>query len=266
MTIDSEHNTYGRFHLLYARKPVNLPQLVQELFKVRVMKDKGRGGIRMLTLNNRRLISRLYRHGGIFRAFTRDLFLSNTRGLREIEILNHLSERGFPVVEPFCLIEERGILFSRLYLFTIYEENAVDFLSYLRGASQAKRMRLIKALATALWNLEHLGVYHPDLHIQNILVSEERGLVFLDFDKARMKEMTGKDMEKMLWRLNRYVEKMHAEGTITVSMKEKLLFLRMYKKLSQHNIISSMAKKLGRKEYMYRIGWYFEKLFYGGKK
>jgi len=264
MTKESEQNTYGRFHLLYAREPTHLPQLIQELFKARVMEGRGRGGVRMLTFNGRRLISRHYQHGGILRAFTRDLFFSHTRGIREVEILTYLTDRGFPVVEPFCLVEERGVLFRRLYLFTLYEENRGDVLDYLKHASPRNRMRIIKELATLLWRLARLNVYHPDLHIQNILVSPERGLVFLDFDKARIQEMTHKDVEKMLWRLNRYVEKLHASGILHIDIKEKLLFLRTYTKLSQYDILSSMVNKLSQKEYMYRIGWYFEKLFYGG--
>lgn len=261
-----ENKAYGRFHLPYSSEPIDIPLLVQELFKIHIIENKGRGGIRIVNVNNKQLICRQYIHGGLFRIITRDLFFTGKRGIHEVEILSYLKERGFPVVAPFCLLTENRNVFKRLYLFTFYEKNTVEFLEYLRSSGKKKRMRMIKRFAQLLWSLETLGIYHPDLHLNNILVAEEKDMIFLDFDKARKKTVTKKDMEGMFWRLNRFVEKMEEKGYIKFDIKEKILFLRTYKKISGYDIITVMEKQIATKRQTYKIGWFIESFLYGGVK
>ena len=69
-----------------------------------------------------------------------------------------------------------------------------------------------------------LGIYHPDLHLQNVLVTKVGDLVFLDFDRAHRKVVTKKDMESMFWRLNRFAEKKEIAGELAVTMRKRRSF------------------------------------------
>ncbi|MCX5853423.1 MAG: hypothetical protein NTZ24_02350, partial [Deltaproteobacteria bacterium] len=87
----------------------------------------------------------------------------------------------------------------------------------------------------------------------------------LDFDRAQRKSIGKTDMERMFWRLNRYAEKMERQGKLKVDIKEKLLFLRTYGKLSGFDIAGEMEKKIGLKRIFSQAGWFFESLLYGRK-
>jgi len=129
-----------------------------------------------------------------------------------------------------------------------------------------KRFRIIKRLAGLVRRLELLGVFHPDLHINNILVTGKGELVLLDFDRAFKKATGINDMERIFWRLDRYMEKYAGKGMIAPDMKEKTFFLRAYQRLAGYDILSSMEEQQRTKSVRNRIGWSIESFFYGGKR
>jgi RIO-like serine/threonine protein kinase len=124
-------------------------------------------------------------------------------------------------------------------------------------------LRAIRDLARFLWRLENLGIYHPDLHLRNVLVKNDGRLIFLDFDKACRKDISRKDMESMAWRLNRFAEKWEQKGYLRISMLERLLFLRTYSRLSGYNFEGEMTRKAKSKSLFSRAGWFFESILYG---
>ena len=107
-----------------------------------------------------------------------------------------------------------------------------------------------------------LGVYHPDLHLQNVLVTKAGNLVFLDFDRAYRKTVTKKDMESMFWRLNRFAEKKENTGELVITIEEKTLFLRTFEGLAGLHIMKDMAKQLESKRLSYKLGWFLESFLY----
>ncbi|MCX5811800.1 MAG: hypothetical protein NT178_04560 [Proteobacteria bacterium] len=227
---------------------------------------KGRGGIKLFDINGRHIACRKYIHGGLLRAITGDIFFSAKRVNEELEILLYLKERGFPVVQPYGLIVRKNFVTKSLCILTVFEENAADLLEVLNASTRKKRFRIIKMLAQLMWRMETLGVYHPDLHLNNVLVTAEGALTFLDFDRAQRKSIAKTDMEWMFWRLNRYVEKMERQGKLKVDIKEKMLFLRTYRKCSRFDMAEAMVKKIGLKRIFSRIGWFFESLLYGNQE
>jgi tRNA A-37 threonylcarbamoyl transferase component Bud32 len=257
------NRTYGRFLITYYSEPVPASKLVDKIMKAPAFLNEGRGGIRIVEVAGRKLVCRQYLHGGLFRAFTRDLFFSANRSAREVEILLHLRERGFPVITPFATITESCTLTKRLYLVTILEEQAASLLEYLKRSDAKARMRAIKRFAELLWRLEEAGVYHPDLHLRNVVLTTAGEMLFLDLDKAARKPIDREDVESMLWRLARFVEKMERLGELTADDREKLLFLRTYERLSKRSMIDEMQKKMKKKGFLHRLGWFFESLFYG---
>jgi 3-deoxy-D-manno-octulosonic acid kinase len=255
--------TYRNFDMYLASPDVDPENLFGALAKARTVDQKGRGGIRILDIKGRRLVCRKYTHGGLLRAITKDLFFGPARALSEIAILTYLEERGFPVVHPVGAMVEKNGITDHLYLLTALEGGSVELLQFLNTSGPKERMRTIAKLAFLFRFLEALGVYHPDLHLNNVLVTPGKRLIFLDFDKAHFKKMTENDMERMFWRLNRHAEKMERTGAVRITPGERMLFLRTYGRISGQDVAASMEKGMGQKRLGQRIGWFIESLLYG---
>jgi tRNA A-37 threonylcarbamoyl transferase component Bud32 len=224
----------------------------------------GRGGTGMFEWQGRKLVTRQYRHGGLLRAFTGKRFLGMTRAVIEADITKYLYDEGFPTVEPFCLIQERRFLFSHLHLITIYQENKGDLLEYLQSSSPRQRLRMVKKLAKNLRHMEQIGVYHPDLHLKNILVTTDNTLVFLDFDRAERRYLDRSDVIAMARRLNRYVDKMDKENRFIATPLEKALFSRIYERMSGYKLSDALVTSKNRKLF-HHFGWFMESFFYRKK-
>ncbi len=256
----------GKFRILYYSTFVEPSSLISALLHAPLVEGKGRTGIRVIEMGGLKLAARKYGHGGLFRAVTRDRFSSGRRVAEEAEILSRLRAQGFPAVSPFCAVIESAFVGKRLYLLTFLEEETTDLLTYLQMSAPRQRLRVAKKLAYLFRLLEQAGVYHPDLHLNNVLVTPGQSLVFLDFDRARRKDLKHDDVESMLWRLARFIGKMEREGRMTVDEREKTLFLRVYDRLSGRDMTAAMQKKAAAKGNIHRVGWFLESLLYGGTK
>lgn len=242
------------------------PALIEQISQGEILRNKGRGGIRVLSVNGRKMACRRYIHGGLFRAITQDRFFSEKRALDEADILRYLLESGFPAVRPCFVVAEKKGLTKRLFLITEFVQDASDLLDIWRTATRMERFRIIRRLAGLIRRLEMLGVFHPDLHVNNILVAGQGDLIFLDFDRTCKKAITMNDIEKMFWRLDRYMEKQKRRGGITLDMRDKIFFLRVYQKLAGCDILSSMQRQQRTRGIRNRIGWHIESFLYGGKR
>lgn len=257
---------WGRYEICFPAEkelPLEPSALIDSLLNARRLDNKGRGGIGILTIAGKPVACRKYIHGGLFRGITGDNFFSGKRALDEFKMMLYLKERDFPVVNPFCVIIEKHFFTKNPYILTYYEENSIDLMEFLDRATQKEGYRAIKRLAELMWQLEKLGVYHPDLHLNNVLAeSKTKALLLLDFDRARKKSISKEDMERMFWRLNRYADKMERKGRIKVGVMGRLLFLKAYGRLSSSDMAGRMAAKVIRKGLLSKLGWFFEGLFY----
>lgn len=261
-----KERAYRNFTIYYTDEPLDPAILVRNFLKAKTVAGKGRGGIKIFPIDDFRVVSRKYLHGGLLRALTRDVFLSGQRAIDEMEILLYLEEHGFPVVHPYAVLVERGLMPKNLFMITRYVEGGTDLLDFFKGSPRKERRRIVVRMAGLLRRLETLGVYHPDLHLNNVIVTPRGELIFLDFDKAKRKTVTAKDVENMFWRLNRYTEKWEQRGHIRITDLEKELFLRAYGRLSGRDMRATMYTKTRAKRRIGRIGWFIESLFYGGGK
>jgi len=263
---DIKRTGYGNFTIFCFSELIEPTAFINEFLNAKVLGEKGRGGIRIVTFDGKAIACRQYIHGGLLRGLTGNLFFTGKRAIREMEMLMYLKDNGFPVVQPYCVLIEKRILSKIPYLLTILQENTIDLMELFKRGSAKDRLRVARKLAELFWRLENLGVYHPDLHPGNVLVDRERNLFFLDFDKSYRKQMKKKDMAKMFWRLDRFAEKMEIKGNTAFDAKEKILFLRTYKRLSGYDIITVMKKQMGAKRLWRKMGWFIESLLYGGRK
>jgi hypothetical protein len=253
----------GRVTLTFFSSLRDPASLLRELAKAPVVQGRGRGGIRIVESEGLRLVIRQYRHGGLFRAFTGARYATSGRAMKEAVVTEYLRHAGFPVVEPFCVVAERRLLFARLHLATVYEENRGDLLQCLQVGTTRERLQLIGKFAKGIWLMEQAGVYHPDLHLRNVLVTGDDRLVFLDLDKARRKQVGQEDMVSMFRRLDRFADKMDREGAFHATRLEKALFLRAYQRLSGRDLASELETSARRRSTLNRLGWYVEFLLYG---
>jgi hypothetical protein len=254
---------FGSFVVTYRQGLIDPSLVMRQLSNFHETIAKGRGEIKILSVGDKLLACRKYIHGGLLRGITRDTFYSEKRAAAELKIMMYLEENGFSVVRPCGYITKSNLCTKDLYFLTFFEEKALDLLEFLKSAHRKERLRAIKNLARLLFRMGKLGVYHPDLHLQNVLVTKAGNLIFLDFDKAFRKVVEKKDMETMFWRLNRFAEKKINAGELAVTFEEKTLFLRTIEQLSGHRIIEDMQKKLKSKRRVFTLGWCLESLFYG---
>jgi len=253
----------GNFVLYCISEAISPSLFLDRFLRAENLSDMGRGGLKLLTVDDRAFACRKYMHGGVGRALTKDLFLTEKRALKELETMVYLKENRFPVVEPVGILVGEDFPFRKPHIITVFEENVGDLLEFIRASTRKQRFRAIRDLARFMWALERLGVYHPDLHLRNVLVKEDGKLVFLDFDKAHRRTVSRKDVEAMIWRLNRFAEKWELKGYLRISTMERLLFLRTYSRLSGYNLEETMAKKIQGKRLLSRAGWFAESLLYG---
>jgi tRNA A-37 threonylcarbamoyl transferase component Bud32 len=246
----------------------NIPasSLLESFNNASLITGRGRGGIRIFSVAGVRVLCRQYLHGGLFRAITKDRFFSGRRAADEMEVLLYLDGKGIPVVQPVAMMVTKGFLTVRPYLFTLFEEDGVEMLQYLQSATKKQRRRAVTRLARLLWDLEKAGVYHPDLHISNVMVRGGGSLFLVDFDKAQRKPVTKRDMESIFWRINRFVEKMEGAGRLTVDPLERALFLRAYERASSFSMTGIMEERLRSRRRLARFGWIVEAFLYGRKR
>lgn len=261
------YDVYSIYSQEGAEVAVEPAKLIDALVNADELEDKGRGSIKVFSLGNRKIACRRYIHGGLLRGVTKDYFFSGKRAIKEFEIIIYLKNAGFPVVEPYCaIVEKRGIK-KIPYILTVFEEDATSLLDFFSKHKGRSRIKNIKRFACYMHDLERLGVYHPDLHLNNVLITKDNQMKFLDFDKASKGFITSKDTERMFWRLNRHIEKMAKKGyTDIINTHEKMLFLRIFKRISGHDLLPVMQKRMRYKGLLDKAGWLLDSLLYKGKR
>jgi hypothetical protein len=253
---------FGSFVVTYRQGLIDPSLVMRQLSNPLETITRGRGEIKILSAGDKLLACRKYLHGGLLRGITGDTFFSEHRAAAELKTMMFLEENGFSVVRPCGYITKNNLFTKDLYFITFFEENALDLLEFLKAARRKERLRAVKSLARFLFQMGKLGVYHPDLHLQNVLITKAGALVFLDFDRAYRKTVTKKDMEGMFWRLNRFAEKKEIAGELVITIEEKTLFLRTFEGLAGLHIMKDMAKQLESKRLSYKLGWFLESFLY----
>ena len=171
-------------------------------------------------INDGKWVKKHYFRKGMM-AFLNDSYLYNdiksTRSYREFEILNYLHKYSFNTCKPLIgwvtysgISYKANLVTEAIPAITLNELLIQQPKNYEEGASlNYERPELFKQIGIKVAKMHMLGVYHGDLNINNIMVSEDPldssnlKIWILDFDKSFRRHLVEQDRKSNLHRLQR---------------------------------------------------------------
>jgi len=219
--------------------------------------------------DEKRMVIRLYSHGGLLRIFTRDLYLSGARSIQELALTEEILSRGIPTIQPIGAIHRPVLLlFYKAYLLSLEISGAKDLIQYFQeiGPHPSRdvllhKRRTIRSAGLLVHQFHEAGFFHGDLQLKNILVSGEQ-LFLIDFDRSYQKEvLTADEKKKNLLRLNRSVEKWKRLG-LPITRTDRFRFFRAYAERDEE-MRKTMTKALrtySLRHLFYRWSWKIEEI------
>lgn len=167
-------------------------------------KQEGRGTVYRFQLGDGVGVFRRYQRGGFIRHFLKDLYFLDNRPLRELAITAYAWHGGLPIPEPLGVCWNRVGPFFRGGIATRWVDSAM-LLDLLRAKTVPNELLL--RVGSVIRQMHEMGIYHADLQVRNILVSEDQPLL-LDFDNARRySSLKDADRARNLLRLRRSFDK-----------------------------------------------------------
>jgi len=170
------------------------------------LESAGRAPVYHFPLSAGEGVLRYYRRGGVAAWLADDRFLGN-RMAREFDLLVDYYRGGGAVPEPLGVFwERRGFVFRGAI--ATRRIAGVTLLDALRDSDAAGAAAALVAAGGAIRHMHDYGIWHADLQLKNILVSD--GAVWLiDFDGARRVRALGRLQRcRNLLRLRRSFEKL----------------------------------------------------------
>ncbi len=188
---------------------------------------KGRGRPSLLTLDDgTQAVLRRYLHGGLLGSITGSLFLRSSRPLKELLATEAARSRGVRVPEILAALHRP--IFPGLhqgYLLTRLIPDSRDLSALLAEGREGDRW--LEAAGVETRRMHEAGVWHADLHVKNVLVSDGE-VTLLDFDRARvLLRVTDRDRRLNLFRFDRSVVKLSLLGVV-VPRESRLRFFSGY--------------------------------------
>ena len=167
--------------------------------------EAGRGTVMRFDYGGGTGVLREYLRGGFIRHFLKNAYLMTNRPLHEFRLHRRIQEQGLPVPELLGVCWERHGPFVRGAIATNYVE-APDLGTVLAAAEELP-LELLRQCGSSIRSMHGLNVWHADLQVRNILVSEE-GPMLIDFDRARLHpQLSPLNRARNLLRLRRSIEK-----------------------------------------------------------
>jgi tRNA A-37 threonylcarbamoyl transferase component Bud32 len=211
---------------------------------------------------------RRYRHGGLLRRLTGDLFFFGNRPFQELVVTEEARSAGVPTLKILAAIRQRDWGgWYRGYLITEYLPATLDLIHYLdRQPAGTKRHQVIEQAAEAARKIHQKGIYHADLHLKNFLVEEGKRIkvYLIDFDKSTVcSRLSPSRRMKNLQRLDRSAEKLKRLG-LALTENDKRIFCHAYAARDQaiRPYLKRFAERYWWHSLMYRWGWWIAGIFY----
>lgn len=189
----------------------------------------GRGGIGAYDLApNLEVVLRPSRRGGWMGRVNRQHYFGvRARPLLELCVTETLRQRGVPTVEVLAAVAHWVV--PGLYRGAVVTREiplAVNLWRYLREVSAAERERVCLDAAAAARRLHDAGAIHPDLNLQNFLVSHGargREVLTIDCDRVRLRPPSDKDRQAAFDRVCRSIRRLDPTSeVITLACVEAL--------------------------------------------
>jgi 3-deoxy-D-manno-octulosonic acid kinase len=226
--------------------------------------------------DEKRIVIRLYSHGGLLRILTRDLYLSGARSIQELALTEKILSRGIPTIHPVGAIHRSAfLLFYKAYFLSLEISGAKDLIQYFQEIGPhpslerlLHKRRTIRSAGLLVHQFHEAGFFHGDLQLKNILVSGEQ-LFLIDFDRSYEKDVLASDEKKKnLLRLNRSVEKWKRFG-LPITRTDRFRFFQAYAE-GDEEMRKTMTKAFrgySLRRLFYRWSWAFQRIlgFQGGR-
>lgn len=155
-----------------------------------------------VVLDDRTCFIKQYFRGGWAGGILKDKYLWTGRFLRELAVCEALRGAQAPVPEVLALVMRRTGLFTRVYLVTAFVAGAVSLKAALPRDDPGRRNACLGKVGGALRLMHDQGIAHPDLNINNIVVTPQAAVMLLDFDGSRFSRCPAKKWWS-LFRLHR---------------------------------------------------------------
>jgi 3-deoxy-D-manno-octulosonic acid kinase len=216
-----------------------------------------------------RVVLRQYSHGGLLRAFTRNLYLFGSRSFQELSLTEEIRSSGIPTIQPIGAIHQLTVFpFYHAYLLSLEITHAINLIQYLKEISSYPlretlllKRKTIRSISLLLRKFHGEGFFHGDLQLKNILIAKDQVLL-IDFDRSYRKPiLSTRERMKNLLRLNRSVEKWRGLG-LPITRTDCWRFFLTYAGEDQ-KIRETMKKALRTypiRSFFYRWCWALEKI------
>ncbi len=165
----------------------------------------GRGAVALFALADGEGVLRRCRRGGLTGKLVNEGYVLKNRPMAEFSVHEFLFEAGVSVPEPLGVMwERRGLVFRGAV--ATRRLDAVGLREWLT-TSNTDAASALHSIGRLIRSMHDAGVYHADLHVENILVNE--GNVYLiDFDNARRHDsLSALQRARNLLRLRRSLQK-----------------------------------------------------------
>jgi 3-deoxy-D-manno-octulosonic acid kinase len=174
--------------------------------------EEGRGAAFLIDADERSLVLRHYRRGGLIARVSADRYLwrgaERTRSFSEWHLLYQMHRAGLPVPRPIAAGYRRH---GSTYTADILLRRIPRVLSLAAAITEAPvSLAVWVAIGRCLRGFHARGFCHADLNAHNVMLGDEQGEVWLiDFDRGSLRS-PGWWSDANLVRLQRSLEKLSA--------------------------------------------------------
>ena len=182
----------------------------------------GRGQVLFIRDHDRHWVLRHYRRGGLIAKFVVDRYVwrgaAATRSFREFRLLQQLVKYELPVPIPIAARYVQAGGSYRADLITQEISGACSLAACLRDAPLT--IAQWQEVGHVLARFHALGVQHADLNAHNIVFDVDNAVYVLDFDRGCLCTPQRRWIDKVLARLLRSLNKLHAQDDIHFSQTD----------------------------------------------
>lgn len=155
-----------------------------------------------------RAVLRYYKRGGLRAKLGRESYFwlgeKNVRAFIEIRALEHLRAKNILVPEPIAAVYWRKGNWYKNAILLRRIEHSKTLIKCLADIDPELIYKTIKAMHVA-------GVWHADLNANNILIDDKQRVWLIDFDKAKIGNVSAKAAHSNFLRLRRSLIKIKGE-------------------------------------------------------